>query len=58
MAIQSFFEMFFGLLNNLFNTLSRATLSAYGVEVPITVIFGAGIVLVMIISLFWRGAKG
>lgn len=58
MAIQSFFEMFFGLLNNLFNTLSRVTLSAYGVEVPITVIFGAGIILVMIISLFWRGAKG
>lgn len=56
--MQQFFEMFVDWFNQLFALLNSYTIEAFGVNVSLLVIYGAFIVLSMVISLFWKGAKG
>lgn len=56
--MDGFFQLFFGFFNGLFDLLGRYTISAFGVQVSLLTIFGAMIILSMIVSLFWKGAKG
>lgn len=56
--MQGFFELFFGFFSDLFDLLNSYTLTAFGVEVSLLIIFGAFIVLSMVINIFWKGAKG
>ncbi len=58
MNVEGFFSVFFGFFNKLFDLLHSYTLSAFGVDVPLLTIFGALLVLSMIVSLFWKGARG
>lgn len=56
--MQRFFEMFFGFYNDLFSLLNSYTFTAFGVEVSILMVFFIFIVLSMVITLFWKGARG
>jgi len=56
--MQRFFEMFFGFYNDLFSLLNSYKISAFGANVSLLMIFGVFIILSMVITLFWKGAKG
>ncbi len=58
MGVQGFFELFFGFIRNIFGTLNQYKLYAFGAEVSIVAIIFALIVTSMVISIFWKGAKG
>ena len=58
MNVEAFFDLFFNFLRSIFDTLGSYSITAFGVSVPLTIILGTAIILSMLVSVFWRGAKG
>lgn len=58
MDVTKFFQSVIGFIGSLFQLLdSKAVFTAFGQSVSVLNILGALVVLSMVISIFWKGAK-
>ena len=58
MDVTNFFRSVIGFIGDLFTLLdSKAVFTAFGQSVSVLNILGAFVVLSMVISIFWKGAK-
>lgn len=58
MDVTNFFRSVIGFIGSLFQLLdSKAVFTAFGQTVSVLNILGALVVLSMVISIFWKGAK-
>ncbi len=58
MDVTNFFQRVIGFIGSLFQLLdSKAVFTAFGQTVSVLNILGALVVLSMVISIFWKGAK-
>ena len=54
----SVFQFFFSQLNGFYNALSAVIFDFYGIDVSLTQIILGFICMSIIISFFWKGARG
>lgn len=54
----SVFQFFFSQLKGFYNSLSAVNFELYGIEVSLTQIILGFICMSIIISFFWKGARG
>jgi len=54
----SVFQFFFSQLKGFYNALSAVNFDLYGIEVSLTQIILGFICMSIIISFFWKGARG
>lgn len=55
--MESVFYLLFGLFRDLWELLGTPLFSAFGLVISWRVLFLGGVITLMAISVFWRGAK-
>lgn len=56
--MQTFFDLMFNFMNNFVNTIGQYKFNFYGLNVSIVDIILGFIVMSMVVSVFWKGARG
>lgn len=56
--VQSFFELIFDFMNDIFNLLNSARFEFFGTTVYLGWLLVAFVVISIVVSVFWKGARG